>query len=55
MGDPGVVYEEVLLGGRYHEDPEEIALYDRAITRLQALAETQEDSRAILQRARKEV
>ncbi|MFC7344989.1 helix-turn-helix domain-containing protein, partial [Saccharopolyspora griseoalba] len=42
VGDPGVVYEEVLLGGRYHEDPEEIALYDRAITRLQALAETQE-------------
>lgn len=55
VGDPGVVYEEVLLGGRYHEDPEEIALYDRAITRLQALAATQEDSRAILQRARKEV
>lgn len=55
VGDPGVVYVESLIGGRYHEATDEIALYDRAISRLRGLAATPEESRAILHRARKEI
>lgn len=55
VGDPGLVYEEALPGGRYHEDPAVIALYSRALTRLQALAAKPADSDALLQQARKEV
>lgn len=55
IGDPGVVCEDTLAGSRYLEEPDMIAVYDRAITRLQAIAANPEESRAILQRARKEV
>lgn len=55
VGDPGVVYLELLAEGRYYEEPEDIAAYERAMTRLQVLAASQEDSRAILHRAVKEM
>lgn len=54
-GDPGVVYLEGLVEGRYYEKPEEVALYERTMTRLQVQAATQEDSREILRRAAQEV
>lgn len=54
-GDPGLVYLELLTGGHYVEKPEEIALYERAMTRLQALAANQKASRGIIRAAMKEV
>lgn len=54
-GDPGVVYLEGLVEGRYYEKPEEVALYERTMTRLQVQAASQEDSREILRRAAQEV
>jgi len=54
-GDPGLVYLELLTGGKYVEKPEEIAPYERAMTRLQALAANQKASRAIIRAAMKEV
>lgn len=54
-GDPGLVYLELLTGGQYVEKPEEIAQYERAMTRLQALAANQVASRGIIRRALKEV
>lgn len=45
VGDPGVVYQELLSTGLYLEEPEEITLYERALTRAHALAATPEDSR----------
>ncbi|GAB3288911.1 helix-turn-helix domain-containing protein [Parasphingorhabdus pacifica] len=54
-GDPGVVYLEGLVEGRYYEKPEEVALYERAMTRLQVQAATPEDSRTILRQAVQEV
>ena len=54
-GDPGLVYLELLTGGQYVEKPEEIAQYERAMTRLQALAANQATSRGIIRRAMKEV
>lgn len=54
-GDPGVVYLEGLVEGRYYEKPEEVALYERTMTRLQVKAATQEDSRELLRRAAQEV
>lgn len=54
VGDPGVVYLELVVEGRYYEDPKEIAWYDRAMTRLRVQAASPEQSRALLQRALKE-
>ncbi|MBV8993470.1 MAG: transcriptional regulator, partial [Pseudonocardiales bacterium] len=53
--DPGLVYLEPLTGGRYVEKPEEIAVYQQALTRLRVLAADQKASRGIIQRAMKEV
>lgn len=55
VGDPGIVYVECLIEGRYYEKPEQIAVYERAMTRLRVQAASQEESRAILQRAAREV
>lgn len=54
-GDPGLVHLELLTGGYYVEKPEEIAEYRRALTRLQALAADPEASRAIIEKAVKEI
>ncbi|WP_436499593.1 Scr1 family TA system antitoxin-like transcriptional regulator [Actinokineospora sp. HUAS TT18] len=54
-GDPGLVYVELLTGGTYIEKKDEIAEYRRALTRLHALAADPKSSRAIIQRAMKEV
>lgn len=54
-GDPGLVYLELLTGGHYVEKPHEIAQYQRALTRLHALAVNQKASRAIIDKALKEV
>lgn len=54
-GDPGVVYLEPLTGGEYVEKPEEIAVYERALTRLHSLAANPKTSRGIIERVMKEV
>ncbi|WP_181188201.1 helix-turn-helix domain-containing protein [Actinopolyspora mortivallis] len=54
-GDPGVVYLEGLVEGRYYEKPDEVALYERALTRLRVQAANQEDSQAMLRQAAQEV
>jgi hypothetical protein len=54
-GDPGLVYLELLTGGHYLEKPEEVAEYQRALTRLHALAASPEASRGIIERRLKEV
>ncbi len=54
-GDHGLVYLELLTGGQYVEKPAEIAEYQRALTRLHALAANQKASRAIIDKALKEV
>ena len=54
-GDPGLVYLELLTGGHYFEKPEEIAEYQRALTRLHSLAASPEASRGIIERRLKEV
>lgn len=51
VGDPGIVYIECLVEGRYYESPEEVAVYEFAMTRLRVQAAALEESRAILQRA----
>lgn len=53
--DPGLVYLELLTGGQYLEDTEEIVEYRRALTRLHALAADQKGSREIIKQAMKEV
>ncbi len=53
--DPGLVYMELVTGGHYFEKPEEIAEYQRVLTRLHALAADQKASRGIIERAMKEV
>lgn len=55
VGDPGVVYQELVSTGLYIEDPEEIKLYERALARVRSLAATAEDSRRIIEHAMKEV
>lgn len=55
VGDPGVVYYELLNTGLYIEEQDEISLYERTLRHVHALAATPEDSRGIIQRARKEV
>lgn len=54
-GDPGLAYLELLTGGQYVEKPEEVLQYERALTRLHALAADQKRSRGIIRRAMKEV
>jgi hypothetical protein len=54
-GDPGLVYLDLLTGGQYVEKAEEVAEYERAMTRLQALAANQPASRGIMRRVMKEV
>lgn len=51
---PGFVCEDTLAGSRYLDEPDTVAIYDRAITRLQAIAASPEQSRTILQHAREE-
>jgi transcriptional regulator with XRE-family HTH domain len=54
-GDPGLVYLELLTGGHYFEKADEIAEYQRALTRLHSLAASPEGSRGIIERRLKEV
>lgn len=54
-GDPGLVHLELLTGGQYVEKPDEIAQYQRALTRLLAMAANQKASRGIIERAMREV
>lgn len=54
-GDPGVVFLDGLVEGSYYDKREEVALYERAMTRLQVQATIQEDSRALLRRVTQEV
>lgn len=51
VGDPGLVYLELFVEGRYYDEPEEVALYDRAMTRLRVQAATPEDSKVLIERA----
>jgi transcriptional regulator with XRE-family HTH domain len=53
--DTGLVYVDLLTGGRYIEEAAEINEYQRALTRLHALAADQKRSREIIKRAMKEV
>jgi transcriptional regulator with XRE-family HTH domain len=53
--DPGLVHVELLTGGQYFEKPDEIVEYQRALTRLHALAADQKVTRGIIERAMKEV
>jgi transcriptional regulator with XRE-family HTH domain len=53
--DPELVYLDLLTGGQYVEKPEEIIEYERAMTRLQALAANPGTSRGIIRKALKEV
>lgn len=55
VGDPGVVYLELLVEGRYYEEPDDIALYERAMNDLRVRAATPEESRTIVHRTMKEV
>jgi transcriptional regulator with XRE-family HTH domain len=55
VGDTGVVYLDLLIEGRYYDEPEQVATYERAITRLRVQAATLQDSRTLLFRAAKEV
>jgi transcriptional regulator with XRE-family HTH domain len=48
--DPGVVYVETRVRGIYYEDPAEIQLYRKALTRLQVHALTPDESPAMIQR-----
>jgi transcriptional regulator with XRE-family HTH domain len=54
-GDPGLVLLESLTGGIYLEKPDDIAEYQRASAILRSLAADRETSRAIIERAMKEV
>lgn len=55
VGDPGIAYVDLLPEGRYFEEPEEVALYERAMTRLKVLAETPEESTMLIHRAAEEI
>ena len=48
VGEPGVAYTESRISGTYYEDPAEIMRYRDTWSRVQLLAETPEQSRAIL-------
>lgn len=51
IGDPGMVYLELLIEGRYYDDADDVAIYERALSRLRAHAATPEDSRTIVEHA----
>ncbi|CRK59218.1 Putative DNA-binding protein [Alloactinosynnema sp. L-07] len=53
--DPGLVYVELVTGGEYVEDARDIEQYRHALDTLRDLAADQKSSRAIIQRALKEV
>ncbi|MGH3565526.1 MAG: helix-turn-helix domain-containing protein [Pseudonocardia sp.] len=52
---PGCVYVEGLVQGRYYEEPEELAAYRNALTRLQVRAMKPEDTPAYLRQLAKEL
>lgn len=51
VGDPGVVYLELFVEGRYYEEPDQVGLYERAMTRLRVQAATPDESLALIRRA----
>jgi hypothetical protein len=51
VGDPGIVYLESLTEGRFLEEPDTIAAYERVFARLRVHAASMKDSQALLQRA----
>jgi transcriptional regulator with XRE-family HTH domain len=55
VGDPGVAYLDELPEGHYHEEPGDVAKYERAFTNLQVMAAIPEDSRTLIQKALKEI
>ncbi|WP_235987201.1 helix-turn-helix domain-containing protein [Halosaccharopolyspora lacisalsi] len=55
VGDPGAVYHDLVTTGMYFEEAADIAVYERTLARLHAMAASQEESRTIIQRALKEV
>ena len=55
MADPGVVYLELVNTALYVEEPEDLALYERTLRTVHSLAASPEESRGMIQRARKEV
>lgn len=55
VGDPGLVYHELVSTGFYLEEADEIAIYDRALQRLHALAGSPGESRRRIEKALKEV
>lgn len=54
-GDPGAVYVDTRVKGYYYEEPDEIAVYRSAMTRLQVQALKPEESRGLIQKLLKEV
>lgn len=54
VGDPGLVYQEMISTGLYIEDPEQVRHYERALSRVRALAASANESRKIIERAMKE-
>ena len=55
MNDPGLVYYEALDSGIYLQEPHDVERYERALQRVRMLAATPDESRAIIERAMKEV
>lgn len=55
IGDPGIVYLDGLVEGRYLEDAADVAVYERAMARLRTQAASLEDSREVVRRAAREV
>ncbi|WP_026316306.1 helix-turn-helix domain-containing protein [Actinokineospora enzanensis] len=53
--DLGLVYIEMLTGGKYFDKPSEVAEYRRALGRLRGMAANPRDSRGIIERAMREV
>ena len=51
IGDPGVIYIEELVEGRYFEEPTQIALYERTMARLRVLAAPPDASRRLIEQA----
>jgi transcriptional regulator with XRE-family HTH domain len=55
LGDPGLVYHELMTTGVYLEDPEDIAAYERTWGQLLSMADTPENSRVKIHQALEEV
>lgn len=55
VGDPGVAYTETRISGTYHEDAAEIMRYRDTWSRVQLLAQTPEQTRAILVQRAQEI